>query len=254
MRRRAAPRSAVKVVVAAVMLISAIVAVVVDSRYRSPGVAGLPQPSATRPTSSRTATAKIQQVIVPTLVGLSETNVAEYLAPVWLTVSQITLVPSTAVAGRIVSQHPRPGSQVKQDSPVSLSISEGVIGPPPAVPPSRSQCASRNASYVDSNGSSGLVCVQVGARLTVTFISSGGWSGYGEWSSNPPTVSNVSILTGGPYGFSARTETAVFTAVGEGTAMVTATFDVGCAPATTTPCTVPPRSEQSVTVTVVNPA
>lgn len=253
MKRKGTPRSAV-IVVAAVMLISVIVAVVIDSGHRSPGVAGPPQPSATRPTSSRTATTKIQQVTVPNLVGLSETSVAEYLAPVWLMVSQITLVPSTTVAGRIVSQRPPPGSQVKQDSPVTLSVSEGGIGSPPAVPPTGSQCVSRNASDVDGNGYSGPVCLQVGARLTVTFISSGGWSGYGEWNSGPPAVSNVSVLTGGPYGFSAKAETAVFTAVGEGTAMVTAAFDVGCAPANTTPCTVPPLSEQTLTVTVVNPA
>jgi hypothetical protein len=105
-------------------------------------------------------------------------------------------------------------------------------------------------AYTESTDA-GSVCVKAGSALRVTFVSSGGWSGYGQWSSSPPTISDNSVLAGRSYRSSAKNATASFGAVGTGTATVTAQFDVRCAPADTTPCTVPPEASQVLTVTVV---
>jgi hypothetical protein len=45
----------------------------------------------------------------------------------------------------------------------------------------------------------------------------------------------------------------VFRAASAGTATVTATFDVTCAPSNSTSCTVPPQANQTLTV-IVGPA
>jgi hypothetical protein len=42
----------------------------------------------------------------------------------------------------------------------------------------------------------------------------------------------------------------VFRAAGTGMATVVASFQVTCAPGDTTPCTVPPQANQTLTVTV----
>jgi hypothetical protein len=246
----------IALVAAAVLLIAVLVEVSIDSPGNgSARVAGLPGATTTPSSSTTTTAGGAQRVTVPNLVGLSQAQAVETLATVGLTVNRITLVPSTSGAGRVVSEQPSSGSRVAQRSSVTISVSNGESGSAaPTVPFSGTQCASGQVSYVDSNGSSGSICLRVGARLTVTFISSGGWSGYGQWSSESPTISNNSVLAGGPYGFSGKKATAVFTAVGVGTATATAFFDVSCAPANTTPCTVPPLATQAVTVTVVTPA
>jgi len=136
---------------------------------------------------------------------------------------------------------------------VSLTVSDGAFASgssaSPTAPVSAPTCSSGKVAYTQSAGS-GSICVTVGSTLTVTFVSSGGWSGYGSWSRSPPTISDNSVLQGHSYGSSGKSATAVFDAVGTGTATVTAQFDVTCAPTDTTPCTVPPTAFQVLTVTV----
>jgi hypothetical protein len=95
-----------------------------------------------------------------------------------------------------------------------------------------------------------LLHTWVGAKLTVTFASPGQWRGYGSWSDSPPTISNNSILEGGSYASSETKATAVFRAVGTGTATVVALFDATCGSDDSTPCTVPPANFETLTVTV----
>jgi hypothetical protein len=137
---------------------------------------------------------------------------------------------------------------VASGATVSLTVSDG-HSTSPTGPVTQGACASGNVAYTESAGR-GSVCVKVGSTLTVTFVSSGGWSGFGQWSRSPPTISDNSELRGGTYRSSGKSATAVFSAVGAGTATVTALFDVRCAPGDATPCTVPPESFQSLTVTV----
>jgi len=258
-KQKRTPRITAVLVVGAVLLIGVIAGVIIDASVnRSPGVGGPPPLSAT--SDAKATAAKTQQVTVPNLVGLSQVQVAAYLAPGGLMMSQINLVPSRIAAGKVVSQHPSPGSRVKQRSPVRISVSNGEAGSAPTAPYAPShpgQCASGNVSFVDLTSTAGPICVKTGTRLTVTFVSSASTelTGYGQWNNELPTVSDNSVLTDGPYGFSGTTATAVFTALGAGTATATAYFDVRCAPTVTTPCTIPPlAATQTVTVTVIDPA
>jgi hypothetical protein len=244
-------------VVASVLSIVVIVGVVIDaSGRRSPPRGGAPPVSSV---ISSTRTSSIPTVKVPNLVGLGQAQIGNVL-PGGLTVTNITLVSGTRAAGTVLSQHPRPGSRVKQYASVRISVSTGKAGsgtaaqPIPAVP---GQCGSGNVTFVTLTTLAGPICLDVGARLTVTFVSSSSTelTGYGRWSNELPTVSDESVLNVGPYGFSGTTATAMFTAVGAGTATATAYFGVNCASALTTPCTIPPMdAEQTITVKVVAPA
>jgi hypothetical protein len=120
---------------------------------------------------------------------------------------------------------------------------------PPTAPASQPGCASGNTSFTMTTDSAST-CVKVGAKLTVTFVSLGWFGGYGHWHDTPPTISDNSVLAGVSYGLSGNRATAVFNAVGTGKATVVAQYDVTCAPAETTPCTVPPEAFETLTVTV----
>jgi PASTA domain len=259
-KRKRTSRRTVVLVTAAVVVVAVIAGVVIDSGHRSPR-AGSPPPVSATANSSTATTDKIPLVSMPNLVGRTQAQIGEILAPGGLNVTKITLVSSGSAAGTVLSQHPSPGSRVKQRASVVISVSNGEAGSgsepaAPSIPSSPSQCASGNVSFVDLTRLAGPICVKIGTRLTVTFVSSASTelTGYGRWTNELPTVSDDSVLAVGPYGFSGKTATAVFTAVGAGSATATAYFDVSCAPALTTPCTIPPLgAEQTVTVTVVNP-
>jgi hypothetical protein len=120
----------------------------------------------------------------------------------------------------------------------------------PTTPVDPSTCASGSVAYGPTT-EPGAICIRLASTLTVSFVSDGGWSGYGRWSSWPPTISDSSTLAGVSWKSSGKTATAVFRASGAGTAAVTASFDATCAPSDTTPCTVPPGEFHDLTVTVV---
>ncbi len=242
------------------------------------------RPSTTTTTSPTTTTAPTQgSAIVPNIVGLSQAAATAALAQAGLTVGAISGSSSQLPAGTVIASNPSAGGSVDRGSVVSLTVSSGpattsasrppssspggpsgssaggAASPSTASPPSpstaattpsgQSNCPSGNVAYTESS-ETGSVCVKVGSTLTVTFVSTGGRSGYGQWNSSPPTISDNSVLQGGLYRSSGKTATATFSVVGAGTATVTAQFDVTCAPADTTPCTVPPEALQFLTVTV----
>jgi hypothetical protein len=243
----------------------------------------------TRPSTTTTTIESKGVVTVPNLVGLTQAHAEEVLRSVGLTRGKIAGVTDDP-AGVVVTTDPSAGASVAQGTAVDLMIAAGPNGlgipssttatpsttvPPPStsipttastvpttaatapttastVPPAQSDCASGNVDY-RMTANSGSACVKVGASLTVTFVSPGGMSQYGSWSDSAPTISDNSILKSVTYVPSGATATAVFNAVGTGTATVRAWFDVTCAPGDTTPCTVPPLTWETLTVTV-NPA
>jgi PASTA domain len=196
-----------------------------------------------------TSAAPRHSVVVPNIIGMSREAATRHLSDAGLSPQVISGVPSSRFpAGTVSGSNPSGGVSVATGAPVSLTVSGG-ISAPPATPVAPSACASGHVAYTPSMEPSSI-CVRVGSTLTVTFISSGGWSGYGQWSRWPPTISDSSILRGDSWGSSGKTARAVFSAAGTGTATVTASFDVRCAPSDTTPCTVPPEEFHNLTVTV----
>ena len=197
-----------------------------------------------------TSTAPRHSVVVPNIIGMSQKSATSRLSDAGLSPQVIAGMPSSRYpAGTVSGSNPSAGVSVATGAPVSLTVSGG-ISAPPATAVAPSTCASGNVAYTPSS-EPGSICVRVGSRLTVTFISSGGWSGYGQWSRWPPTISDSPILRGDSWRSSGKTATAVFSAAGVGTATVEASFDVRCAPSDTTPCTVPPEEFHNLTVTVV---
>ncbi len=192
------------------------------------------------------------RVVVPNIVGLSQRAAIRSLAQAGLTAGVVSGIPSLrSPAGVVIATDPSPGAPATPGATVSLTVSSGVTAPPasPTTPVNQAACSSGDVSYAESN-QTGSVCVKAGSMLRVTFVSSQRWGGYGSWSPSPPTLSDNSVLEGRSWGSSGRKATAVFAAVGAGTATVTASFDVRCAPSDTTPCTVPPEAFQVLTVTV----
>jgi hypothetical protein len=94
MNRKWTFRSTAIVVVAAALVIAVLVGVVIDSGHTTSRVAGPPPVSATA-NSSTTTSPSTPRVKVPNLVGLSQAQIGEILAPGGLTVTKITLVSST---------------------------------------------------------------------------------------------------------------------------------------------------------------
>jgi hypothetical protein len=228
--------------------------------------------SAVRSSTTTTTLIPGRSVVVPQLVGMTEAAAERVLSSAGLSRGVIAGVAGALYpAGTVVATDPSAGASVAKGSIVSLTISAPASSnttiparapattnvtpttssPSPAstTPPAQSNCASGNVSYTVS-ANSDSTCVKLGARLTVTFDSLGWWGGYGSWSDSSPTISDNSILTGSSYAPSGSTATAEFNAVGTGTATVVAQFDVTCAPADTTPCTVPPQALETLTVTV----
>jgi hypothetical protein len=191
---------------------------------------------------------------VPKVVGLDQADAARSLHHAGLALGVISGIPAPrSPAGHVIATNPSAGDTVAPGAIVSMTISSGGIAatPSPTTPVDQSSCASGNVATTESTDASSI-CVTVGSTLRVTFVSSEGWSGYGQWSSSPPTISDNSVLTGRSYRSSGKKATASFGAAGTGTATVTAQFDVRCSPADTTPCTVPPQALQVLTVTVVS--
>ena len=190
------------------------------------------------------------RIVVPNIVGLSQGAATSSLGHAGLTLGVIAGIPSSrSPAGTVIATNPSEGESVTPGATVSLTVSAGdSASPGHRLPPRTSQPArggaSGNVASVQSTDT-GSICVKVGSVLRVTFVSGGGWSGYGRWSASPPTISDDSVLEGRSYGSSGKRARAVFRAVGPGSATVTAQFDVSCAPADTTPCTVPPGSVPS---------
>ncbi len=230
--------------------------------------------SAVRPSSTTTTLNPGHPVLVPRLVGMTEAQAERLLRAVGLSPGVITGVSSALVpAGAVVATDPASGASMAPGSVVGLAVSVGRVAtsnttnparapattsvlpttpdrsPATTTPPDGTNCASGSVSYTVSAGSAST-CVEVGARLTVTFDSLGWWSGYGSWSASSPTISDNSVLTGVSYVRSGSTATAVFSAVGTGTATVVAYFDVACAPADSSPCTVAPQASETLVVTV----
>ncbi len=236
--------------------------------------------TAANPSSTTTTLIPGHPIVVPALVGITEAAAERVLSSVGLSRGVITGVTgSWYPVGTVVATDPSAGASVARGSIVSLAISALSSGPvsssnttipipSPATtsvpattsnpspasttPPVGANCGSGNVSYTVSTDSSST-CVKVGSKLTVTFDSLGWWSGYGSWSASSPTISDNSILTGSSYVRSGSKATATFNAVGIGTATVVAQFDVACAPADSSPCTVPPQASETLVVTV-NPA
>jgi hypothetical protein len=233
-----------------------------------------PSPSrTTAPPVSSTTTSPMGSVAVPNVVGLMQAQAALALGSAGLAVGTITSASSTTfAAGTVIGSNPPGGTSLTQGTAVDLTVSTGPDGtahsadttvpsttpvtrpvpsgqsdPGPAAP--ATVCSAGNQS-ITVDVSSAATCVRTGASLTVTFVSQGWWSGYGAWSSAAPMISNGSVLEGLSYAPSGTSATAVFRAVAPGSSVVTAQFDVGCAPADTTPCTVPPAAFETVDVTV----
>jgi hypothetical protein len=182
-------------------------------------------------------------VLVPNTVGMSREAATHALNGAGLSPQAISGIPDSRFpAGTVVASNPSAGVSVSHGTPVSLTVSSGG-SPSPEPPTTQSTCASGNVAYTET-ADAGSICLTVGSKLTVTFLSSGGSSGYGQWSRWPPTISDNSILGGRSWKPSGKTATAVFSASGIGTATVWASFDVQCAPNDTTPCTVPPQAAQ----------
>ena len=98
------------------------------------------------------------------------------------------------------------------------------------------------------------VCLDSGATLTVTFDkSAGSWGGQpGAWLSPPVTISGdtsvLKLVTASPNG---QTLSAVVEARMPGTSSLNAYFEVSCSSRDTSPCTIPPIAEHTLSVTVV---
>ncbi len=194
------------------------------------------------------------RVVVPDVVGLGQERAAGVLRHAGLTVGGIQgILSSRTQAGHVVATNPSAGEPAVSGATVSLTVSSGEppAGSSSTTPVDQASCRSGQVAYTDSTDT-GSVCLKIGSTLSVNFVSSRGWSGYGAWSPSPPTISDNSVLQGRSYRRSAKKAVAVLGAVGPGTATVTAQFDVQCAPADTTPCTVPPAAFQVLTVTVVS--
>ena len=233
-----------------------------------------PSPSRTSsPPASTTTTSPTGSVGVPNIVGLTESRAALTLGTAGLAVGTVTTVSSsTFAAGTVIGSNPPAGTSLIQGAAVDLTVSSGPnatassptttvpsttpvtrlipSGETASSPPVQADaCPSGNQS-ITVEASSAAACVRSGASLTVTFVSQGWWSGYGAWSSAAPTISDGSVLDGFSYAPSGTSATAVFRAVAPGSSVVTARFDVRCAPADTTPCTVPPAAFETLDVTV----
>ena len=188
-------------------------------------------------------------VVVPNTIGISQEAATSALKGAGLSPQALSGIPDSRFpTGTVIASNPSAGVAVSNGTPVSLTVSGGG-SPSPEPQVTQSTCASGNVAYTES-ADTGSICLTVGSQLTVTFISSGGWSGYGQWSRWPPTISDNSILGGRSWRSTGKTATAVFSAAGIGTATVWASFDVKCAPSDTTPCTVPPLAGQTLSVSV----
>ncbi len=205
--------------------------------------------------STHPSAVRAHRVVVPTIVGFSQTAAVRALHRVGLTTGVILGIPTAqSHAGVVIASNPSGGESVAAGATVSLTVSSGALPAPtsptsPTTPSKQTACASGHVAYTESSGT-GATCVTVGSTLTVTFVSSGGTRGYGSWSTSPPTISDNSVLVGRTDAPSRTKATAVFDAVGDGETTVTAQFDARCAPTDTTPCTVPPARFEMLTVTV----
>jgi hypothetical protein len=193
------------------------------------------------------------RVVVPNVVGLSQGAATRSLDHAGLSVGVISGIPSPgSVTGSVLATNPSSGQPVPSGATVSLTVSSGgaVAATVPTTPADPSSCSSGRVAYSESTAT-GFACVTAGSALRVTFVSTGGWSGFGVWSPSPPTISDNAVLTGRSYRVAGKKAVAVFGALEPGTVTVTAQFDVRCAPGDTTPCTVPPQALQVLTVVVV---
>jgi len=131
--------------------------------------------------------------------------------------------------------------------PVTTTTGAPVVGPkslPGSCMPTPSPIAVSSASAT--------ACVAVGSVVTVTFTQlaayggpPGGWLG-GATSSDPTIVVVDSSTTSGPL------LTAQIRGLSPGTATVMVDFQNECSAATTTPCTIPPQGQETLTVQVTN--
>jgi hypothetical protein len=225
---------------------------VVHDRRRWLGLLVLP-PVAVAACASNGATIPARhRAVVPNVVGLSQGAATRSLTHAGLTVGVISGSPSSGSAtGSVIATNPSSGQPVASGTSVSLTVaSGGSAAVPVPTTPDPSSCSSGHV-YATESAAAGFVCVSAGSTLSVTFVSSGGWSGVGAWSRSPPTISDNAVLTGRTYRTSGKNAVAVFGTVEPGTVTVTAQFDVRCASGDTTPCTVPPQALQVLTVAVV---
>jgi hypothetical protein len=225
---------------------------VVHGRRRWVGLLVLPLVTLAACASNGTTSRGSQRVVVPNVVGLSQGAAIRSLAHAGLTVGVISGVPSPGSStGSVIATNPSSGQPAVSGATVSLTVASGgtAAGSVPTTP-DLSSCSSGHVAYTESTAT-GFVCVSAGSTLRVTFVSNGGWSGFGAWSRSPPTISDNAILTGRTYRIAGKQAVAAFGAVGPGTVTVTAQFDVRCASGDTTPCTVPPQALQVLTVAVV---
>ncbi len=196
-----------------------------------------------------TSAAPRHSVVVPNIIGMSQDAATSRLSDAGLSPQAMGGMPSSRFpAGTVTGSNPSAGVSVATGAPVSLTVSDGG-STPTTVPVAPSTCVSGSVAFSES-ADTGSLCLRIGSTLTVTFVSSGGWSGYGQWGHWPPTISDSSVLHGISWRSSGKTATAVFRAAGIGMATVVTSFQVTCAPSETTPCTVPPQANQSLTVTV----
>jgi hypothetical protein len=230
---------------------------------------------ATSPTT--TSSTAGNTVLVPNVVGLTQSNAERSIADVGLKTGIIGGQASAVIrGGRVIASDPSAGATVRRGSTVSLTVSSGppsagetlattvpsvttTTSHPPAsipapsstmtTPPMQSNCDSGNASFT-MTGTVGSTCITLGTLLTVTYGKPLSWSGYGSWSSSPPTLSDNAVLAGVGYSPSPNHATATFRAIGIGTSTITADFSMACAPSDTTACTVPPAGFSTLTVTV----
>jgi hypothetical protein len=220
--------------------------------------------------STTTTTAPGKTIVVPNVIGLDEAQAEAALGDAGLNVGAVTSTPSTTfAAGSVIGSNPHAGAAVASSASVSLTVSSGPPGSTSAnvpsttsiahqapsgrsestAPISQANCPTGNRSITVA-AASASTCIRTGAKLTVTFQSLGWWSGYGSWANAAPMISNGSVLEGISWAPSAKMATAVFAGWTPGSSVVTAQFNVSCAPTATTPCTVPPEAPETITVTV----
>jgi hypothetical protein len=188
-------------------------------------------------------------VSVPTVLGLSPEAATNRLSDAGLSPRVISSDASQTGRGTVTGSNSSTGVPVAKGAPVSIMVANRVPTPP-TTPVDTSICAS--GSFVDRPSTEpSSICMRIASKLTVTFTSAGGWSGFGQWSSWPPTISDSPILSGMNWNFSGKTATAMFRALSPGTTTVRTAFNVTCAPRDRTPWTVPPEEFHDLTVTVV---
>jgi hypothetical protein len=135
-------------------------------------------------------------------------------------------------------------------SPIGTTLPPNWLPPTSAIP---SNCQSGSVTMTASVPPPPRICLHSGASLTVVFEKAKPGIGVpGPWQV-PPQVVPSGFLAITSTSQSAGQLTANFKATTAGAGTVIANYGNQCAASDTTPCTIPPATEISLSVTVVSP-